>query len=174
VAALDLADLLLGVEGGEVDADAGRVLQVGLQLARVRVDDAVGRDTERQHGLHLGAAGAVEAGAEPRERAEQRRVGVALDGVVGTHAAEPAPPRREQPRHLAEVEHVERARRRGAGRTVGRRCRGDDGPHESGNVSTAGRVSPEAEHLPVLHHGRREHGGLHLISFCSCHGFLLL
>jgi hypothetical protein len=77
VAALDLGHLLHGV------------LEVRLGIARM--------DAEREHGLDLGAAGAVEARGERSEHADERRLGVALDGVVGAHVRERVAPRPDGP-----------------------------------------------------------------------------
>jgi hypothetical protein len=111
VAALDLGHLLGGVVGGKVDADLRSVLEVWLGLAGVGVDDAAWLDAEREHGLDLGAAGAVEARAERGQRADERLLGVALDGVVGAHAGERAAPGPEEVDDLGEVEDVEAALR---------------------------------------------------------------
>uniref|UniRef100_A0A8R7V1S6 Uncharacterized protein n=1 Tax=Triticum urartu TaxID=4572 RepID=A0A8R7V1S6_TRIUA len=124
VAALHLGHLVLGVVGGEVDAHLGRVPEVRLGLARVRVHDAPGPDdAEREDGLDLGAAGAVESRAESRHRAQHRRLGVALDGVVGPHAVQRAAPAAVQVDDLGEVKDEEGALLLGA----------SDGAHDAGN-----------------------------------------
>lgn len=85
VAAPDLGHLLLGVVGGEVDANLGSVHKVCLRFAGIGVDYAAGTHTECKHGIHFGAAGAVETGPKLGEHTEESRIGIAFYGIVRSH-----------------------------------------------------------------------------------------
>ena len=81
---LDLVQLVGIVKGHLLDTLFGGVANVRAGLARLRVNDASRVNAQVEHLIDLGLRGAIEAGAERGEQAEDLRVGVALDGYTSS------------------------------------------------------------------------------------------
>lgn len=84
----NLVKLIGVVEGHLLDACRLDIADVGVGLAGLGIDDAVGAGTHGENLFNLALGGAVEAGAQLGEQAEDLGVGVALDGVEGANARE--------------------------------------------------------------------------------------
>lgn len=79
----NLVELVGIVKGHLPDASGLDVAHVRVGLARLGIDDAVGGVAEGEDLVNLRLGGAVKAGAEGREEAQDHGVGVALDGCGG-------------------------------------------------------------------------------------------
>lgn len=85
---LDLVELVGVVKSHLAHALLGSVAHVRLGLAGLGVDDARGVDTEAEDHINLSLGGAIKTGAHCSQQAQDLRVGVAFDGVVGLDAVE--------------------------------------------------------------------------------------
>ncbi len=101
----ELGQLLLRVGRKQVDPEPVRPGDIGRSLHRVAKGNVSRISTLRQADLDLGAAGGVEARAQPHQPGDHPAVRVGLDGIVDPGTLQPP---REHPvalRHAVDVEH---------------------------------------------------------------------
>jgi len=103
----DLVELIGIVKSHLFDAHRLDVSDIRVSLAGLGVDDAVGAKSCGQDLLNLGLGGTIEAGSELRQKLDDLRIGVALDGIEGPDPREILLPAKMLAVDLSEVSNEE-------------------------------------------------------------------